>query len=63
MIDGLVGLLVAVIIVGIVVGILYVIIDMIPMDPRFNKIAKLLLILIAVLIILARGLPLLGVAI
>lgn len=63
MIDGLIGLLVAVIIVGIVVGVLYIVIDMIPMDPRFNQIAKLLLILVAVLILLARALPLLGVAI
>ncbi len=57
----LIMLLVAVIVVGIVLYLLLMLIDMLPMDGGFKKIAKVLLILIAVLIVLSKALPLLGV--
>jgi hypothetical protein len=60
MIGGLIGLIILVIIVGIVVYLLTLLIDMLPMDARFLHIAKILLILVAFLIVLARALPLLG---
>lgn len=62
MIDALIGLLVLVLVLGIVIYVVKLIIDMIPMDARFKQIAWLLLILIAVLILLARALPLLGIS-
>ncbi len=62
MIEGLIGLLIAIIVVGIVAALIMYLIDMIPIDGRFKQIAKVLLLLIAVLIILARALPLLGIS-
>ncbi|MGR9413155.1 hypothetical protein [Rhizobium leguminosarum] len=61
MIDSLVALIILLIVVGIVVYLLNMLIDLIPMDGRFKQIAKVLLILVAVLIIIARVLPMLGV--
>jgi hypothetical protein len=61
-IEGLIGLLIAIIVVGIVAALIMYLIDMIPIDGRFKQIAKVLLLLIAVLIILARALPLLGIS-
>jgi hypothetical protein len=62
MIEGLIGLLIAIIVVGIVAALIMYLIDLIPIDGRFKQIAKVLLLLIAVLIILARALPLLGIS-
>jgi len=62
MVSALISLLILVVIVGIVVFILKLLLDMIPMDARFKQIAWVLLILIAVLIVLYRALPLLGVS-
>lgn len=63
MIDGLIGLVVLVIIVGIVAYLCTLLVGMLPLDARFKQIANVLIMLIAVLIILARALPLLGVAV
>ncbi len=60
--NGLIGLLVAIIVVGIVAAIIIYLIDMLPMDGRFKQIARVLVLLIAVLVILVRALPLLGVS-
>ena len=62
MVSALISLLILVVIVGIVVFILKLLLDIIPMDARFKQIAWVLLILIAVLIVLYRALPLLGVS-
>lgn len=63
MISALISLIVLVIIVGIVLWLATVLIDTLPMDANFKQIAKILIVLVAVLLILARALPLLGVAI
>lgn len=61
MIDGLIGLIIVIVIVGIVFWLVAYLLDMVPMDARFKQIAKVLLILVAILIILSRALPMLGV--
>ena len=61
MIDTLVGLLILVIVLGIVLYLLLMLIDMLPIEGSFKQIAKILLILICVLVVLARALPLLGI--
>lgn len=62
MIDALIGLLIVIIVVGIVVYLLKMIIDLIPMPANFKQIAWILLLLIAILIILGKALPLLGIS-
>lgn len=62
MVSGLIALLVAILVVGIVAAIIVYLIDMLPIDGRFRQIAKALVLLIAVLVILLRALPLLGVS-
>lgn len=62
MIEGILALLIAVIVIGIVVAIIMYIIDLIPMDGRFKQIAKVLVMLVACLVLLMKGLPLLGVS-
>ena len=61
MISALVTLIVLVIVIGIVLYLLNLLIEMLPMDGNFKQVAKVLIILVAVLIVLARALPLLGV--
>lgn len=63
MIEALIGLLILIIILGIVLYLCMLLVDMIPMDASFKQIAKVLLILVAVLILLARALPLLGIGV
>jgi hypothetical protein len=63
MIEGLVGLLIVILIVGIGAGIIVYCIDLLPIEPNFKRIARVLVLLIAVLIILLRAFPLLGVAV
>ena len=58
---GLIDLLITLIVVGIVAAIIVYLIDMLPIDGRFKQIARVLVMLVAVLIILMRALPLLGV--
>ena len=60
--NALISLLIVVIVVGIVIGLLVYLVDMLPMDAMFKQVARVLLILIAVLIILAKALPMLGVS-
>ena len=61
MVEPLIGLLIALIVVGIVAAIVVYLIDMLPIDGRFKQIARVLVMLVAVLIILMRAFPLLGV--
>jgi hypothetical protein len=61
--EALIGLLITLIVVGIVAAIIVYLIDMLPIDARFKQIARVLVMLIAVLIVLLRALPLLGVAV
>ena len=61
---GLIGLLITILIVGLVLGLVLWLIDLMPVIPaQFKKIAKVLVIVIAIIIILVRALPLMGVAV
>jgi membrane protease YdiL (CAAX protease family) len=62
MVESLIALIILIIVLGIVVFVINMLIDLIPMDGRFKQIAKVLLILVAVLILIARALPLIGVS-
>jgi len=62
MAQGLVGLIVLVIVVGVILLIAKLIIDKIPMDDTFRQIAWLLVILLAVVVIVSKALPLMGVS-
>lgn len=62
MIDALISFLILVLVLGIVVYVVKMIIDIVPMDARFKQIAWVLLLLIAVLILISRALPLLGIS-
>lgn len=64
MIAGLISLLIVIIVVGLVAGIIVWLIDMLPLEPPpIKQFARVIVIVIALLIILARALPLLGVAV
>jgi hypothetical protein len=63
MIEGLIALLVVVLVVGLVAWIIIYLIDMLPIEGNFKQIARVIIMIIAVLVILARALPLLGVSI
>lgn len=63
MIEGLIALLIVVLVVGIVVWLALWAIAELGVPEPFNKIARVLVILIAALIVLYRALPLLGVSI
>lgn len=63
MIESLIGLLILCIVVGIVAWLVLWLIDTLPLPAPFGQIARVLVILIAVLIVLLRALPLLGVSI
>ena len=62
MIEGLIGLIVLLIVVGIVCWIVLRLIDMLLMEGSFKQIAQALVILVAVLVVLYRALPLIGVS-
>jgi hypothetical protein len=62
MVESLIALIILIIVVGIVVFLINMLIDLIPMDGRFKQIAKVLLILVAVLTIILRALPLIGIS-
>lgn len=62
MVESLIALIILIIVLGIVVFVINMLIDLIPMDSRFKQIAKVLLILVAVLILLMRALPLVGIS-
>jgi len=61
MLEGLVALLIAILVIGIVAAIIIYLIRMLPIDPKFKQIGEIVVMLIAVLLILIRALPLLGV--
>ncbi len=61
MIDGLIGLLILLLVLGLIVGLAIWLIDMLPVPATFGQVAKVLIIVIAILILLVRALPLLGV--
>ena len=61
MIEALIALLIVILVVGIVAWLVVWLIDMLPMDGRFKQIARVIVMVIAVLIILVKALPLLGV--
>ena len=63
MIEGLIALLIVILVVGIVAAVIIYLIDMLPIETNFKQIGRVIVMLIAVLIILLRALPLLGVAI
>jgi len=64
MIEGLIGLLVLIIIVGIVCGLIVWLIRAAPFIPEpFKSWAEYLVYVVAVLVILAKALPLIGVSI
>ena len=50
------------IIVGIVALIAIKLLDMLPMEGGFKDVARLLIILVAVLVVILRALPLIGVS-
>lgn len=54
--------IITIVVVGIVLYIVTLLLDMLPMDASFKQIAKVLCVLVAVLIVIVRALPLLGVA-
>lgn len=62
MVSALIGLIVLIVVVGIVVYLVNLLIGLIPMDGRFKQIATVLVILVAVLIVISRALPLLGIS-
>lgn len=63
MINSLIGLIVVIIVIGIVVYLLNMLIDMLPIEGNFKQIVKVLIILVAILIILAKALPLIGISV
>ena len=63
MVESLISLIVVLIVVGIVCWIVLRLVDMLPMEANFKQIAQALVILVAVLIVLFRALPLIGVSI
>lgn len=63
MIDGLIGLIIALIVVGIVCGLIVWLIRAAPFIPEpFKSWAEYLVYVVAVLVILVRALPLIGVS-
>jgi hypothetical protein len=63
MIAALVSLIVLIVVVGIVAYIVLLLLDMLPIEGGFKQIARVLIMLVAVLIVLMKALPLLGVSI
>lgn len=63
MIAALVSLIVLIVVVGIVAYIILLLLDMLPIEGGFKQIARVLIMLVAVLIVLMKALPLLGVSI
>ena len=62
MVSALIGLVILIVIVGIIVYLVQLLLNLIPMDDRLRQIAWVLILLVAVLIIIAKALPLLGVS-
>jgi hypothetical protein len=63
MTSALIGLIFLVIIVGIVVWIVLQLVALLPMDAAFQNIVRGLIIIVAVLIVMYRALPIIGIAV
>lgn len=63
MVNALIELLIFAVLIGLVAALIVWLIDMLPIDGRFKQIARAIVGVIAVLVILLRALPLLGVAV
>jgi hypothetical protein len=61
MINALILLLITVLVVGLVAYLIIMLVDMLPIEGQFKQVARVLIMVIAVLVILAKALPLLGV--
>jgi hypothetical protein len=55
--SGLVGLLIFVLVLGLVIWLALYIIDMLPLPAPFNMVAKVLVLIIALIAILDRAMP------
>ncbi len=63
MVPGLISLLIVCLVVAVVCAVLLYAVNLLPIEGNFKQIIHLLIILIAVLIIIFKALPLLGVAV
>ncbi len=63
MVEGLIALLITIVVVGIVAWLVIYCLDLLPMDARFKQIARAIVMVVAVLVILFRALPLLGISV
>lgn len=57
----LISLLILILIIGVVWYVIKMVIDLMPMEASFKRIAHIILMLIVLLVILNRALPLLGI--
>ena len=62
MIEGLIGLLIVCIVIAVIAAVILYCINLLPIAGNFQQIIRVQVILIAALIIIAKALPLLGVA-
>jgi hypothetical protein len=63
MINALIELLIFAVLIGLVAALVVWLIDMLPIDGHFKRIARAIVGVITVLVILLRALPLLGVSV
>jgi len=61
MVEALIGLLVVCVVVAVTASVILYCVRLLPIEPNFQQIITALVVLIAVLIILFRALPILGV--
>lgn len=61
MIEAMIALIIAIVIVGLIAGLIIYLIRRAPIPAPFNQWAEFLVLVVAVLIIIVRALPLLGV--
>jgi ABC-type glucose/galactose transport system permease subunit len=61
MVEALIALLVVCVVVAVVASVILYCVALLPVEPQFQQIIRMLVILIAALIILFKALPLLGV--
>lgn len=59
MLSSVISLLISIVIIGIVCWLLMYLVDRLPMEGRFKQIARILIIVIAILAIIQRAIPLL----
>jgi len=63
MIEGLIALLIVCLVVGVVAAVIIYCVQLIPLEPPFGQIIRVIVVAIAALIIILKALPLLGVAV